>query len=57
MTRWRSSAKPARPYICRFKILNLVLALDRAVAVGQAQPGDDGVEVLAQPADEGVQSG
>ena len=30
-------------------------ALDRAVAVGQAQSGDHGVEVFAEPADEGVQ--
>jgi hypothetical protein len=32
-------------------------ALDRAVAVGHAQPGDDGGLVFAQPADEGVRRG
>lgn len=32
-------------------------ALDMAIAVGQGQPGDDGGQVLAQAADEGVQRG
>jgi len=46
--RCRCGTKPARPYICRFRSLNLVFVPSMGPLLwGKAQPGDDGVEVLA----------
>ena len=58
MTRLRSRSRLARPYICRLIALSRFdVAFGRPGTVGQAQPGGDSGQVLADPGGEGVQFG